>query len=118
MSFCGVWCLATDPSWPLAATKRAPSPLHGHPGSRAEQGRLTVDPQSIIAPLVCPSYMWHPTTSQTFLEEDKYLVSREELKQKIAGIMGGRASEEVVFGDVSSGAENDIQRGRSWSGGW
>jgi len=43
-------------------------------------------------------------------EEDKYLVSREELKQKIAGIMGGRASEEVVFGDVTSGAENDIQR--------
>ena len=43
-------------------------------------------------------------------EEDKYLVSREELKQKIAGIMGGRASEEIVFGDVTSGAENDIQR--------
>src|SRR5215472_4135362 len=42
-------------------------------------------------------------------EEDKYLVSREELKQKIAGIMGGRASEEIVFGDVTSGAENDIQ---------
>jgi len=42
-------------------------------------------------------------------EEDKYLVSREELKQKIAGIMGGRASEEIVFGDVTSAAENDIQ---------
>ncbi len=42
-------------------------------------------------------------------EEDKYLVSKEELKQKIAGIMGGRAAEEVVFGDVTSGAENDIQ---------
>src|SRR5207302_1371303 len=43
-------------------------------------------------------------------EEDKYLVSREELKQKISGIMGGRAAEEIVFGDVTSGAENDIQR--------
>ena len=43
-------------------------------------------------------------------EEDKYLVSKEELKQKIAGIMGGRAAEEIVFGDVTSGAENDIQR--------
>jgi len=42
-------------------------------------------------------------------EEDRYLVSKEELKQKIAGIMGGRAAEEVVFGDVTSGAENDIQ---------
>src|SRR5438309_9898196 len=42
--------------------------------------------------------------------EDRYLAGREELKQKIAGIMGGRAAEEVVFGDVTSGAENDIQR--------
>jgi cell division protease FtsH len=43
-------------------------------------------------------------------EEDKYLVSKQELKQQIAGIMGGRASEEIVFGDITSGAENDIQR--------
>ncbi len=43
-------------------------------------------------------------------EEDKYLVSKQELKQQIAGIMGGRAAEEVVFGDITSGAENDIQR--------
>jgi cell division protease FtsH len=42
--------------------------------------------------------------------EDKYLVSKEELKQQIAGLMGGRVSEEIVFGDVTSGAENDIQR--------
>ncbi|HKF18363.1 MAG TPA: ATP-dependent zinc metalloprotease FtsH [Candidatus Dormibacteraeota bacterium] len=42
--------------------------------------------------------------------EDRYLVSKEELKQQIAGIMGGRAAEEIVFGDVTSGAENDIQR--------
>ncbi|MDQ6945454.1 MAG: ATP-dependent zinc metalloprotease FtsH [Actinomycetota bacterium] len=43
-------------------------------------------------------------------EEDKYLVSKQELTQQIAGIMGGRAAEEIVFGDVTSGAENDIQR--------
>src|SRR5207245_10979623 len=42
--------------------------------------------------------------------EDKYLVSKEELKQEIAGLMGGRAAEEIVFADVTSGAENDIQR--------
>ena len=42
--------------------------------------------------------------------EDRYLVSKEELKQQIAGLMGGRAAEEIVFGDVTSGAENDIQR--------
>ncbi|MBO0685764.1 MAG: cell division protein FtsH, partial [Candidatus Dormibacteraeota bacterium] len=43
-------------------------------------------------------------------EEDKYLVGKEALKQQIAGVMGGRAAEEIVFGDVTSGAENDIQR--------
>lgn len=42
--------------------------------------------------------------------EDKYLSTKEELKQRIAMAMGGRAAEEIVFGDVTSGAENDIQR--------
>jgi len=43
-------------------------------------------------------------------EEDRYLLGREELEQRIAGIMGGRAAEEIVFGDVTSGAEDDIRR--------
>jgi cell division protease FtsH len=43
-------------------------------------------------------------------EEDKYLVSRDELMDQIAGIMGGRVAEEIVFQDITSGAENDIQR--------
>jgi cell division protease FtsH len=43
-------------------------------------------------------------------EEDKYLVSRAELMDRIAGIMGGRVAEEIVYKDVTSGAENDIQR--------
>ncbi len=43
-------------------------------------------------------------------EEDKYLVSRDELKDQIAGIMGGRVAEEIVFKDITSGAENDIQK--------
>src|SRR5437762_7055831 len=41
-------------------------------------------------------------------EEDKYLVSRDELMDQIAGIMGGRVAEEIVFGDVTSGASDDI----------
>ncbi len=42
--------------------------------------------------------------------EDRYLAGREELRQRIAGIMGGRAAEEIVFGDVTSVAEDDIRR--------
>jgi len=43
-------------------------------------------------------------------QEDKYLVSKAELMDQVAGMMGGRVAEEIVFGDVTSGAENDIQK--------
>jgi len=46
----------------------------------------------------------------TLPADDRYMTSKEELKQQIAGIMGGRAAEEIVFADVTSGAENDIER--------
>ncbi|MHB8572532.1 MAG: ATP-dependent zinc metalloprotease FtsH [Candidatus Dormibacteria bacterium] len=42
--------------------------------------------------------------------EDKYLISKAELNDQIAGIMGGRVAEEIIFGDITSGASNDIQR--------
>jgi cell division protease FtsH len=43
-------------------------------------------------------------------DEETYLVTREQLKQQIAAILGGRAAEEIVFKDVTTGAENDIQK--------
>ena len=43
-------------------------------------------------------------------EQDKYIVTREELEQKIATFTGGRAAEELVFGDVTTGAQNDIEQ--------
>jgi cell division protease FtsH len=42
--------------------------------------------------------------------EDRYLVTRQELEDKICMLLGGRAAEEIIFGDVSSGASNDLQR--------
>jgi cell division protease FtsH len=41
--------------------------------------------------------------------EDHYLMSRSALMDKLTGQLGGRAAEEVVFGEVSTGAENDLQ---------
>ena len=41
---------------------------------------------------------------------DKYLMSKEELENKIATFTGGRAAEEVVFGEVTTGASNDIEQ--------
>ena len=43
-------------------------------------------------------------------KEDKYSVYKSELKEKIAMLLGGRAAEELIFGDVSGGASNDIER--------
>ncbi len=41
--------------------------------------------------------------------EDHYLMSRSALLDKLRGLLGGRAAEEVVFGEVSTGAENDLE---------
>jgi cell division protease FtsH len=43
-------------------------------------------------------------------EEDKHSVYRDELKALIAQLLGGRAAEELMFGNFSGGASNDIQR--------
>lgn len=42
--------------------------------------------------------------------EDKYSVYKNELKNKISMLLGGRAAEALIFGDVSGGASNDIKR--------
>ncbi len=42
--------------------------------------------------------------------EDRYLMSKTELLGKIKGLLGGRAAEEIVFGDVSTGASNDLEK--------
>ena len=43
-------------------------------------------------------------------EEEKYLESNVELKQKLVIYMGGRAAESIVFGSITSGASNDIEQ--------
>jgi cell division protease FtsH len=42
--------------------------------------------------------------------EDQFLLTRTELVHRIEGLLGGRASEEIVFGEVSTGAQNDLER--------
>jgi cell division protease FtsH len=43
-------------------------------------------------------------------EEDKYLLTRADLQHQLAVLLGGRAAEEIALGEISSGAQNDIQR--------
>ena len=46
-------------------------------------------------------------------QEDKYQQSMNELIGRIKVLMGGRAAEEIIFGDVTSGASNDIEKATS-----
>ena len=67
----------------------------------------TMDPVQQIS--IIPSgnalgYTLNPPT------EDKFSVYKQELKDKIAMLLAGRAAEELIFGDVSGGASNDIER--------
>ncbi len=41
---------------------------------------------------------------------DRYLMRKTELENKIASFLGGRAAEELIFGDISTGAHNDLAR--------
>ncbi len=46
----------------------------------------------------------------TLPEQDKYLISRLELIDKLTQLLGGRASEEIVIGDITTGAQNDLEK--------
>ena len=43
-------------------------------------------------------------------QSDKYLMTKEEILNKIATYTGGRAAEEIIFGEITTGASNDIEQ--------
>jgi cell division protease FtsH len=48
--------------------------------------------------------------TQQLPTEDRYLLKRSELLDRLDVLLGGRAAEELVYGDISTGAQNDLQR--------
>jgi cell division protease FtsH len=48
--------------------------------------------------------------TQQLPTEDRYLMTRSELMARIYALLGGRVAEEIIFGDVSTGAQNDLQK--------
>lgn len=46
----------------------------------------------------------------TLPKEDRYLMTRQEMLDRICGLLGGRIAEEIVFGEISTGASNDLER--------
>ncbi len=69
------------------------------PGSDPVQ-KITIIPRGIAA---LGYTMQVPT-------EDRFLMRKTELLNKIATLLGGRAAEEIVFGDISTGAHNDLAK--------
>ncbi len=47
---------------------------------------------------------------------DRFLMKKTELENKIASLLGGRAAEELIFGDISTGAHNDLSRATDIAG--
>ncbi len=43
-------------------------------------------------------------------EDDRYLMARSKFEDELAGLLGGRAAEELIFNDVTTGAANDLER--------
>jgi cell division protease FtsH len=48
--------------------------------------------------------------TQQLPTEDRYLMTRDELLDRLQVLLGGRVAEEVIFEDISTGAQNDLQR--------
>jgi cell division protease FtsH len=48
--------------------------------------------------------------TQQLPTEDRYLMTRSELFARIYVLLGGRVAEEIIFGDISTGAQNDLQK--------
>ncbi len=62
--------------------------------------RVTIIPRSIGA---LGATLQLPT-------EERYMMTKDELKDRITVLLGGRVAEEIVYGDVSTGAQNDLER--------
>ncbi len=48
--------------------------------------------------------------TQQLPTEDRYLMTREELLDRLSVLVGGRVAEEIIFKDISTGAQNDLQK--------
>lgn len=48
--------------------------------------------------------------TQQLPTQDRYLMTRSELEDRMAVLLGGRVAEEMVFGDISTGAQDDLQK--------
>ncbi|HEY1359534.1 MAG TPA: ATP-dependent zinc metalloprotease FtsH, partial [Thermoleophilaceae bacterium] len=92
-----------------------------HEGGHAIVGMLTPGADPVRKVSIIPRGMSLGVTLST-PEDDQFNYSEQQLRAKIKVSLGGRVAEEIVFGDVTTGAESDIQQltriARSMVGRW
>jgi cell division protease FtsH len=79
-----------------------------HEGGHAIVGMLTPGADPVRKVSIIPRGMALGVTLST-PDDDRFNLSEEELRAKIRVSQGGRVAEEIVFGDITTGAESDIQ---------
>jgi cell division protease FtsH len=80
-----------------------------HEGGHAIVARVLPETEPLRRVSILPRGLTLGATQQA-APEDRHLVTRAELRAKLAVLMGGYAGEQLVLGDVSTGAENDLKQ--------
>ncbi len=80
-----------------------------HEGGHAVVLNLIEETEPLHKVTIIPRGIAYLGATMQLPEKDKYHQSKKELLGQIAGMMGGRIAEEVVFGDITTGAHSDIK---------
>ncbi|WP_304488674.1 ATP-dependent zinc metalloprotease FtsH [Cetobacterium sp. 8H] len=81
-----------------------------HEVGHAMTQRMSPHTEPVHKVTIIPRGMAALGYTMTLPTEDRYLKSKNEFLSELVTLLGGRASEEVVFGDITTGASNDIER--------
>ncbi|MGL5083430.1 MAG: ATP-dependent zinc metalloprotease FtsH4 [Microcoleaceae cyanobacterium] len=81
-----------------------------HEVGHALVGAATGAPEKIAKISIVPRGMAALGYTLQLPTEDRFLLSAEEIQAEIATLLGGRSAEEVIFGSITTGAANDLQR--------
>ena len=81
-----------------------------HEVGHAMTQRLSPNTEPVHKVTIIPRGMAALGYTMTLPTEDRYLKSKNEFLSELVTLLGGRAAEEIVFGDITTGASNDIER--------
>ncbi len=80
-----------------------------HESGHAVVGYYLQDAETVHKVTIIPRGMAGGYTV-TLPKEDRYFMRKQEMLDRICGLLGGRVAEEITFGEISTGASNDLER--------